>query len=172
MPVGPTSPNQPSDVASGNPASATVGRSGHAEDRLEPLTASARKRPSRTMGDADGTVNKKKCTRFASVSVNASPRNLNGMCTDFAPAARLKISPAMCASEPTPTDPKLYLPGLARSKAASSCTFFTGRPGATTSKFGTSATPATGVKSFTGWYGGLGLSSAAMVCGGAIITIV
>ena len=58
-PTGPISPNQPSEVASGSPASARVGRSGHADERLEPLDASARNRPSRTIGEAEGTVNRK-----------------------------------------------------------------------------------------------------------------
>jgi len=73
IPAGPISVNQVSTSKPGPPASAIVGRSGNPEDRLLPVTASARIRRDWMCGIAVGMLSIMNCTCPDSRSVIAGP---------------------------------------------------------------------------------------------------
>ena len=140
VPVGTRMPHQLSSAKPGTPDSATVGYSGISGVRLAPVTAIARRRPLLTCGIAGGASLNTSCTWPAIKSFTDSTVPLYGTCVICTPVSVLNNSPARCAGEPAPPEPKFRLDGLALASAIMSCTDFTGTFGFTTSTFGPAAT--------------------------------
>src|SRR5690348_2709993 len=87
-----------------------------------------------------------------SVSIGAEPRYGPGVMLR-PPASDLHSSPHRCRIEPTPEEPKVYLPGLALTSAIRLARSVTGSLLLTPSSVGVTPTRAIGVKSRIGSYG-------------------
>src|SRR5580704_970391 len=129
VPIGTTTPVSVSDSWSGTPASAMVGTSGSAADRLTLSTASPRNLPSRMLAMAGGSAVKATCVWPPRVELIASAAPLNGTVAKSSPNLSLNNSPARCGVEPVPGCAKLNLPGLALTRSISSRTVPAGTSG-------------------------------------------
>src|SRR6266699_2639308 len=118
--------NHASPSMSGYPASAIVGTSGSACNRVLLATASARSLPSLTCGTTGGGVVKAIGVWPATVEPIAKPALLKGICTRSRPSDRRNNSPTRCPGVPVPGEAKVYLPGWALMKATRSLTDCTG----------------------------------------------
>ena len=106
VPAGAIRPNQPTALYSGMPASAMVGTSGRAGERLSPPTASARTDPASMNGTMPAIGLKKNCVSPAMVAVIAGPPPRNGTCTVMflMPASATNIATAKWLVEPGPPE--------------------------------------------------------------------
>ena len=87
---------------SGKPASAMVGTSGSAADRLAPVTASARSLLLVTSGTAGASAPNEIGVCPPRVEVIASPPPLNGTCTTSSFSVRRNSSPTRSGGVPVP----------------------------------------------------------------------
>src|SRR5262245_35990103 len=153
VPVGASNPCIVSDSWSGKPASASVGASGSAGDRVPVVTASARNLPSCTCGTTGVSTTNAMGVCPARTDWTAGAEPLKGTDTRSRFCECLNISPPSWDVVPTPGCAILYLPGLERRNAISSLTVVAGIDGLTTSTFGDAAARVTGAKSLVGLYG-------------------
>src|SRR3954449_7103325 len=128
--------NHPSPTTSGYPASAMLGTSSSACDRILLVTASACNLPSLICGTAGGNEVKAMGVCPASVEPIANPALLKGTCTRSRPSNRRKCSPTRCGGVPVPGEAKLYLAGPDLINATRSSTVRTANDGWTVSTVG------------------------------------
>src|SRR4051794_11710042 len=153
VPAGTMNANHPSPSISGYPASAIVGTSGSAGDRLGLVTAKPRSLPSFIWGTAGGSDVNAIGVCPPSVEAAAGPALLNGTGTRSRPSGRRKFSPMRCGGVATPGDAKLYLVPPDLISATSSFTLRTGSEGCTESTVAALTATVTGSKSLEGSYG-------------------
>jgi hypothetical protein len=100
VPAGASKPLMVSASWSGMPASAMVGTSGSAAERLAAVTARPRKLPSLMLAIAGGSAVNAIGVWPASVEFTASEAPLNGTVTRSSPYCSLRSSPERCGVDP------------------------------------------------------------------------
>ncbi|CFP65981.1 Uncharacterised protein [Bordetella pertussis] len=105
MPAGASTPNQARTLKPSSPCSATVGRSGKADERCAAVTAIGRTLPLLMKGSAAGTSTNISCTWPDTRSVSAGTLPRYGTCSSSTPAASLNSWPDRCCELPLPADP-------------------------------------------------------------------
>ncbi|MCY1356593.1 hypothetical protein D9M69_430510 [compost metagenome] len=141
--------------------------SGAAVARWSLGTASARRLPALTCGSSAGMLSIMKSIWPATRSVMAGPVPLYGTCSACSPACCLSSSPASCAGEPLPGDPKDSLPGWLRAYCRNSCRFFTGMDFVTTIRLCSRSRQLMGARSLAGLNGMLAYRLGLMTVGPA-----
>src|SRR5262245_22048360 len=106
-----------------------VGTSGIDDDVRLLMTASTRSLPSLACGAAVVIDAKPIGVWPATTEVIAGPLPGKGTCTRSRPCVTLNCSPSRCDGVPSPGEAKLYLPGLALTRATSSLTVCAGTEG-------------------------------------------